>query len=158
MTVLVKRYDDRATLPVRGTNGSAAVDLCVWSIKPDLDAGTLRTLQEGFWLMPGSTLFCGSGLAIDMTEHPNLCALILPRSGLGTKGLNLANTVGLIDNDYQGQLTMALVNRGAPIRIEPGMRVAQLMFMSFAAPAMEVVEEFPGQTGRGQRGYGSTGV
>lgn len=159
MTILVKLHDIRAELPRRGSEGAAAVDLCVWQTRPTFGSQDLAPLNEGFNLGPGGKVFCGSGLALDMTHWPNICALILPRSGLGSKGLNLANTVGLIDNDYQGHITMALVNNGDDyIRIEPGMRVAQLMIMPFFHPDMKLVAEFPSETERGSKGYGSTGA
>lgn len=157
--VLVKLLDVRAALPGRGSEGAAAVDLCVWQTRPTFGSKELEPLTAPFALAPGAQVFCGSGLALDMTGFPQMCALILPRSGLGTKGLNLANTAGLIDNDYQGHITMALVNNGNDyIEIKPGMRVAQLMFMHYSRPPLWVAGEFPAETARGAQGYGSTGA
>ena len=97
------------------TPGSAAIDLriCI------TDLGQVD---------PGEVLFVDSGLRMHI-KAPNLAGLILPRSGLGSKkGLVLANTVGLIDSDYQGPIKIPLFNRGTrPVRITPLMRVAQLL-------------------------------
>jgi dUTP pyrophosphatase len=88
-----------------------------------------------------------------------LCAVILPRSGLGHKqGLVLGNLVGLIDADYQGPLMVSVWNRGQnQQRIEPGDRIAQLVFLPVARARFRQVEEFV-QSARGEGGFGHTGV
>lgn len=87
--------------------------------------------------------------------------LLFPRSGLGTKGLSLANTVGVIDSDYQGDLTLMLRNtnpNGDWIDIAAGDRVAQLVIIPCAKPDEIQVDNFSRQTERGEKGFGSTGV
>jgi dUTP pyrophosphatase len=103
---------------------------------------------------------------------PEWCGLILPRSGLGHHdGLVLGNSVGLIDADYEGPCLLSLWNRNPPvsgrkITIEPGDRVAQLMFTRIARPEFAIVSS-PSENahansgGSGDRdagGFGSTGV
>jgi dUTP pyrophosphatase len=85
--------------------------------------------------------FVPAGIAIHIGE-PNVAAIIVPRSGLGhKKGLVLGNLVGVLDADY----------------IEPGDRIAQLMFVPVLRPAFDVVDEFSAATARGAGGFGSTG-
>jgi dUTP pyrophosphatase len=90
------------------------------------------------------------------------CGLVLPRSGLGHRqGLVLGNAVGLIDADYEGPLLISAWNRnagGAAIRLEPGDRIAQLVFTRIARPEFSVVEAFSVSGERQSGGFGSTGV
>jgi dUTP pyrophosphatase len=103
-----------------------------------------------------------SGIAIHIGD-PNIAAVILPRSGLGHKrGLVLGNLVGLIDADYQGELLISMWNRNAagtdPIRIEPGERVAQMLFVPVLRPTLTVVDAFSAVSVRQAGGFGSTGI
>ena len=84
--------------------------------------------------------------------------MILPRSGLGHKqGLVLGNLVGLIDSDYQGQIFISCWNRGnKPIPIEPGLRLAQMVFVPVEQVEFRIVEEF-NVSQRGEGGFGHTG-
>ena len=85
--------------------------------------------------------------------------MILPRSGLGSKGLVIGNLVGLIDSDYQGELTITAWNRSnAAMTINPGDRIAQLIIVPILHAEFDVVEDFHKSTARGTGGYGSTGV
>jgi dUTP pyrophosphatase len=105
--------------------------------------------------------FVPAGIAIHIGE-PNVAAIIVPRSGLGhKKGLVLGNLVGVLDADYTGPVMISVWNRSevgsAPIVIEPGDRIAQLMFVPVLRPAFDVVEEFSAPSPRGAGGFGSTG-
>ena len=99
-----------------------------------------------------------TGLAIHLGD-PGLCALVLPRSGLGHKhGIVLGNGIGLIDADYQGPLMISVWNRGAkPFTIEPGDRIAQLLLVPIVRAALQVVDTFE-ESARGSGGFGHTGV
>jgi dUTP pyrophosphatase len=133
-------------LPEFGTPGSAAVDLRAMQPEPliTLDPGAMRPVP------------CGLRVWV---EDPNYCALVLPRSGLGAKGLVLGNLIGLVDSDYQGPLTIALWNRSSSaIDIKRGDRVAQLAVVPVARYQIDFVEDFEATTERGQGGFGSTGV
>jgi dUTP pyrophosphatase len=99
-----------------------------------------------------------SGLAIHLND-PALCALVLPRSGLGHKhGIVLGNGTGLIDADYQGPLLISVWNRGVDaFTIEPGDRIAQLLLLPIVRAALRVVDTFE-ESARGSGGFGHTGV
>jgi dUTP pyrophosphatase len=144
-----KRLDPRLgaefPLPEYATAHSAGLDL-------------RAMLDQPIELAPGDAQLVPTGLAIHIGD-PGLCAVILPRSGLGHKqGLVMGNLVGLIDADYQGPLMVSLWNRGRfPITITPGDRVAQLVFLPVARAVFRQVDEFE-RSARGEGGFGHTGV
>lgn len=144
----VKILNDRIgrdiPLPAYATEGSAGLDL-------------RACLEEALTLAPGQTELIPTGLAIHI-EDPNLCAMILPRSGLGHKhGIVLGNLVGLIDSDYQGQLFVSCWNRGqTTFTIEPGERIAQMVLVPVVQAEFEIVDEFS-DSDRGAGGFGSSG-
>ncbi|EXJ10438.1 Deoxyuridine 5'-triphosphate nucleotidohydrolase [Nitrincola nitratireducens] len=131
-------------LPSYATAGSAGLDL-------------RACLNQALTLEPGQTELIPTGLAIHI-EDPNLCAMVLPRSGLGHKhGIVLGNLVGLIDSDYQGQLFVSCWNRGqTTFVIAPGERIAQLVLVPVVQAEFEVVSEFS-DSDRGDGGFGSSG-
>ena len=146
MKIDVKILDPRvaAQMPSYATPGSAGLDL-----RACLDAPL--TLQPNAWqLVP-------TGLAIWLKD-PGFAALILPRSGLGHKhGIVLGNLVGLIDSDYQGQLMVSTWNRGQDsFTIQPGDRIAQLVFMPVVQADFSLVADFD-QSERGEGGFGHSG-
>jgi len=106
-----------------------------------------------------------AGFAFHIAD-PEWCALVLPRSGLGHRdGLVLGNAVGLIDSDYQGPCMISAWNRNPPqpdgqagIIIQPGDRIAQLVFTRTVRPQYTIVQEFPAATTRRIGGFGSTGI
>ena len=103
-----------------------------------------------------------AGIAFRIGE-PEWCALVLPRSGLGHRaGLVLGNGTGLIDADYEGPLLLSAWNRNPPgggaIAIQPGHRIAQLVFVRTARPDFVAVNGFSQKGSRQAGGFGSTGV
>ncbi len=106
----------------------------------------------------GATALVPSGLAIHLGD-PELCAVVLPRSGLGHRhGIVLGNGTGLIDADYQGPLLISLWNRSAEdFTIQAGDRIAQLVVLPVTRVSLRVVDTFA-DSGRGQGGFGHTGV
>jgi dUTP pyrophosphatase len=85
---------------------------------------------------------------------------VLPRSGLALKrGLSLANTPGLIDADYRGELKVAAINLDPtePISIQRGDRIAQLVILAVPPVHLSEVDELD-QTVRGEGGFGSSAV
>jgi dUTP pyrophosphatase len=118
---------------------------------------------ETISLAPGCPAeLISSGFAVHIAD-PHLAALIVPRSGLGhKKGLVLGNLIGLIDADYTGPLYISAWNRNAPgsepIVIQPGDRIAQLVFVPVVRPTFELVDDFSNSTSRGAGGFGSTGT
>jgi len=132
-------------LPAHATDGSAGIDL-------------RAALDEPLALAPGDAALVPSGMAIHIGD-PGLCAVILPRSGLGHKhGIVLGNGTGLIDADYQGPLMISVWNRGCePFTIEPGDRIAQLVLLPVVRAQLQVVDTFD-ESARGEGGFGHTGV
>lgn len=114
-------------------------------------------LTEPLELQPDQTTLIQTGIAIYI-RNPNLTAVILPRSGLGHKhGIVLGNLVGLIDADYQGPLMVSCWNRsGTPYTIQPGDRIAQLVFLPITRVTFETVTQFI-ETERGTGGFGHSG-
>ena len=149
-TVQVKILDSKIghaiELPKYGTEGSAGLDL-----RACIDEAITIQPNEPATLIP-------TGIAIYMGDR-NMAATILPRSGLGHKhGIVLGNLVGLIDSDYQGPLMVSCWNRGMePFTINPGDRIAQMVFVPVLHPNFEVVESFE-ETVRGEGGFGSTSI
>jgi dUTP pyrophosphatase len=132
-------------LPSYATDGSAAMDLraCIPAPLP---------------LNPGDTVLIPSGIAISIHD-PGLVALLVPRSGLGIKhGIVLANTIGVIDSDYQGEIGIGIYNRSdTTYTIEPGERICQMMFVPVTQAVLAVVKEFSVDSSRGEGGFGHTG-
>ena len=103
------------------------------------------------------TIVIETGFAI-WIQDPMLCGVLLSRSGLASKGIVLANSIGLIDSDYQGELKVCLYNRSnTPYIIELGDRIAQLAIMKVEQIKPVVVDQFEHETERGTGGFGSTG-
>jgi dUTP pyrophosphatase len=144
LKILDPRVNKEFALPDYATAGSAGVDL-------------RACLDEPLTLVPGATELIPSGIAVYISD-PALAAVILPRSGLGHKhGIVLGNLVGLIDADYQGQVFVSCWNRGqAAFVIEPGARLAQMVFVPVVQANFEIVEEFV-TSDRGAGGFGHTG-
>ena len=127
-----------------GTKGSACADLCA-------------DIEGQINLNPGEQCLISSGVRFNI-PFPGIVGLIFPRSGLGCKGYNLKNTVGVIDSDYQGVVKIPVVNTSdKPIVIEPYMRIAQIGFFPVFQAAFEEVADFDVTTARGSDGFGSTG-
>jgi len=146
--VQIKAIDPRLgtefPLPEYATAGSAGMDL-------------RACLDQTIVVAPGETKLIPTGFAMHM-EESGLAAVILPRSGLGHKhGIVLGNLVGLIDSDYQGQVFVSCWNRSdRDFSIEPGARIAQLVFLPVVQAAWELVEDFT-DSDRAAGGFGHTG-
>ena len=145
LKILDPRFGAEWALPEYATVASAGLDL-------------RAALDQPLTLAAGETALVPSGLAIHLGD-PGLCAMVLPRSGLGHKhGIVLGNGTGLIDADYQGSLMISLWNRGREaFTMQPGDRVAQLVVMPNVRATLRVVEEYDASE-RGAGGFGHTGV
>lgn len=143
--LLDARFGAQWPLPAYATEASAGLDL-----RAALDAPLA--------LAPGEAALIPSGLAIHLAD-PQLCAVLLPRSGLGHEhGIVLGNGTGLIDADYQGPLLISAWNRGrAAYTIEPGDRIAQLVVLPIVRARLQVVDTFE-HSARGAGGFGHTGL
>ncbi len=144
LKILDPRIGTEYPLPTYATPGSAGLDL-------------RALLDAPLTLKPGQTELIPTGIAIHIGDA-NLCATILPRSGMGHKhGIVLGNLVSLIDSDYQGQLMVSTWNRGqADFTIQPGDRIAQLVFMPVVQAEFSLVTDFD-QSERGEGGFGHSG-
>ena len=143
--LLDPRFGDEWPLPAYATEASAGLDL-------------RAALEAPLALAPGDAALVPSGIAIHLAD-PNLCAVVLPRSGLGHRhGIVLGNGTGLIDADYQGPLLISVWNRGGEtFTIAPGDRIAQLLLLPIVRAALQVVDTFE-HSARGDGGFGHTGV
>jgi len=114
-------------------------------------------LAEKLTIHPNETHLIPTGISIYIGD-PNMAAVLLPRSGLGHKhGLVLGNLVGLIDADYQGPLMISCWNRSqTAYTMEPGDRIAQLVFLPIVGADFQLVSEFV-VTERGTSGFGHSG-
>jgi dUTP pyrophosphatase len=147
LSIDIRVLDPRVAdaLPAYATPGSAGLDLraCV---------------TEPVTLEPGQSALIPTGLAMHLGD-PAYAAMLLPRSGLGTKhGIVLGNLVGLIDSDYQGPLMVSCWNRSqASFTIQPMERVAQMVIVPVVQASFRVVDSFE-TSARGTGGFGSTGT
>lgn len=144
LKILDERIGNDFPLPSYTTEGAAGLDMraCIDAPLP---------------LGAGETHLIPTGIAIHIAD-PSLAAVLLPRSGLGHKhGLVLGNLVGLIDSDYQGQVFVSCWNRSSQtFTIEPGDRIAQMVFVPVVQVAFDVVKDFEDST-RGEGGFGHSG-
>lgn len=134
--------------PRWGSSGAAGLDLHA-------------CLDAPLELQPqGKAVLIPAGVSV-LIRDPAWCGLIFPRSGRGHRdGLVLGNGTGVIDADYEGPLLVSAWNRDAsePVRIEPGERIAQLVFTRITRPALTVLEGALGPgSERGAGGFGSSG-
>nr|WP_086004599.1 dUTP diphosphatase [Psychromonas ingrahamii] len=144
LKILDPRIGKEFPLPEHATAGSAGMDL-------------RACIDQALIIKPGETQLIPTGIAIHISD-PGLAATILPRSGLGHKhGIVLGNLVGLIDSDYQGPLMVSCWNRSTEsFRLEPGERLAQLVFLPVVQATFEIVDEFKSSE-RGEGGFGHSG-
>jgi len=144
LKILDERIGKEIELPHYATDGSAGMDM-------------RACIDEPFDIQPGETHLIPTGIAIHIGD-PGLAAVLLPRSGLGHKhGIVLGNLTGLIDSDYQGQLFVSVWNRGNDsFTINPGERIAQMVFVPVVQATFDIVEEF-NESDRGAGGFGHTG-
>jgi dUTP pyrophosphatase len=130
--------------PSYATAGSAGLDL-------------QAALVEPATLGPGERLLVPTGLRFAIPEGYE--GQVRPRSGLALKyGVTVLNAPGTIDSDFRGEVGVVLINHSRePVRIEPKMRIAQLVVCQVERATLEWDADL-GATHRGSGGYGSTGV
>ena len=145
LKILDPRIGDSIPLPHYATEGSAGLDM-------------RACIDEPLTVNPGDTVLVPTGLAIHVAD-PALAAVLLPRSGLGHKhGVVLGNLTGLIDSDYQGQVFISCWNRASEsYEVQPGERIAQMVFVPVEQVAFNVVDEFD-TSDRGAGGFGHSGT
>ena len=131
--------------PSYATDGAAGMDL--------------RACLDGpAEIRPGKVVRIPTGVAL-FVRDPRYFILLAPRSGLSVRrGVVLANTVGIVDSDYQDEIVIALLNRGkSKYIVQPGERVCQALFLPVARARLNFVEQFSEITARHTGGFGSTG-
>lgn len=145
MKIIDPRLGSEFPLPEPATSGSAGFDL-------------RAMITEDYYLQPNETHMFPSGFAVHLDS--SICMLIMSRSGLGVKyGINVAQSVGTVDSDYQNLVYIPLRNSSQEVFVvKPGDRVAQAIFVPYIIPQFQVVSEFSKQTERGMGGFGSTGT
>ena len=145
LKILDARIGESIPLPHYATDGSAGLDM-------------RACIDDAVVIEPGATELIPTGLAIHIADS-HLAAVLLPRSGLGHKhGVVLGNLTGLIDSDYQGQVFISCWNRSrTPYSVEPGERIAQMVFVPVEQVRFNIVDEFD-QSDRGDGGFGHSGT
>ena len=144
LKILDPKIGKSIPLPQIATEGSAGMDM-------------RACIDSELIVSPGDTVLVPTGIAMHIADN-NLAAVLLPRSGLGHKhGLVLGNLTGLIDSDYQGQIFISCWNRGEKAyKINPGDRIAQMVFIPVEQVKFEVVDNFK-ESDRGEGGFGHSG-
>ncbi|MBE6469548.1 MAG: dUTP diphosphatase [Coriobacteriaceae bacterium] len=143
ISVKIKRLDETVELPSYAYAGDAGLDL---------------RANESVRIPPHGRALIATGLAIAVPD--GFAGFVQPRSGQALKrGLSIANTPGLIDAHYRGELKVICVNLdpGEEIMIERGERIAQLVIQEVPVVTLEEVDELD-ETDRGSGGFGSSGV
>lgn len=143
MKIEIKKLNEHATIPTRGSEQAAGYDL-------------YAAIPEAVAIKPHATEKIGTGLAIAIPD--GYFGAIFARSGLAAKqGLRPANCVGVADSDYRGEYIVAIHNDSEEERVvEPGDRIAQLVVMPYLSAEFEEKDELS-ETERGSGGFGSTG-
>lgn len=144
MKIDIKKLNDKAVLPTRGSEQAAGWDL-------------YGNNEEAVTLAPHQTVMVGTGLSMAIAD--GYFGAIFARSGLASKqGLRPANCVGVVDSDYRGEIIVALHNDSSESRVvNPQERIAQIVVMPYLSVEFEEVETL-NETVRGDQGFGSTGL
>jgi len=140
MNLRVKKLNQNATLPTRGSGGAVGYDLYS---------------TEELVVPPAHRALVGTGIAIVLPV--GVYGRVAPRSGLAVKhGIQVG--AGVIDPDYTGEIKVVLFNHGdKDFEVKKGDRIAQLILERCETPEVEEVGEVK-DTERGSKGFGSTGV
>lgn len=143
-TIRVKKLNDNAVIPTRGSEYAAGYDL-------------YSCIDEDLYIPSGKTKKIGTGIAMEIPH--GYFGAIYARSGLATKkGLRLANSVGVIDEDYRGEIIVPIFNdSNFGETIKPGERIAQLIIQKYEEADFVETEEL-NDTKRKAGGFGSTGI
>ena len=139
----VKKLNDLAKLPTRGSSDAAGYDL-------------YTATSYNIEIQPHTTVKIGTGLSFELPQ--GTFAAIFPRSGIATKrGLRPANCIGVVDSDYRGEVIVALHNDTDEVQsVEPQERIAQMILLPFVEMSFNEVDELS-DTARGESGFGGSG-
>lgn len=145
LPIQLKKIHPLAVAPKYQTAGAAGADFHALCLDGPVE------------VRPGETVKVRTGIAL-FIGSPAWALVLMPRSGLGSKGIILANTIGLVDSDYQGEVGIMLYNRSKEtFMVNHGDRIAQGCFMPVEQASFIEVSEFSQDTARGAGGFGSTG-
>lgn len=135
---------ENAELPTYGSEHAAGADVRAY-------------IKEDVIIMPGDSALIPTGIRVAIPEGYEI--QVRPRSGLALKNqITVLNTPGTIDADYRGEISVILINHGKhPFKVEPGMRIAQIIVASYVKGHFIVTEELSNTT-RGNGGFGHTGL
>ena len=142
--IKIKYLNDNVCKPEYATDGSLGMDLAAAISSPlVIKAGERRRIPLG----------------IAMQIPKGYGGFIFPRSGLAfRKGVTMCNSVGVIDNDFTGEIRLAMINvSDRDYTVNPGDRIAQLVILPVSAARLVEAEELD-ETERGDGGFGSTGI
>jgi dUTP pyrophosphatase len=144
-TKIVNPLLEKYGIPSYKTVGSAGIDL-------------IACIDYPLILAAGKNNLIKTGLAINI-QDPGLVAVVASRSGLCLNNqIRVGQGMGIIDSDYHGEIGVILQNDGADdYTVQPGERIAQLLFMPVVQVAFKFVSEFSTATQRADGGFGSTG-
>lgn len=145
LPVKIKKLNPKAVIPEYGTEHAAGLDLTAVSESNHIDGSIAYTEYS-------------TGLAIQL--EPGYCALLIPRSSISSNtSLVLANSVGLLDSDYRGEIKFRFKNImfGAGKKYKVGEKIGQILIIPYPKIKLEEVDELE-STERGSGGFGSTGV
>ena len=144
MTLTFKKLREGAKIPTAATRLSAGLDL-------------YACIPAPVTINPGESFNFPTGIAV-CPDDENVVMLIFVRSGHGVKHcLTLPNSVGVIDSDYRGEISVPIINLGhEPYTMQPGERFAQLVTVPVLFPDTAVADSLP-ETERGIAGFGSSG-
>ena len=137
----MRRLREEARLPEQAYPGDAGFDL---------------SACEHVTLGPGDRAVVPTGLAVEIPR--GYAGFVQPRSGLAARhGIGIVNSPGLIDSGYRGEICVVLVNMDlrTSFRVEPGMRIAQLVIAPVASVRLVEAHELVASD-RGARGFGSS--
>jgi len=143
LNIHFKKLNENAQVPQNAYEGDAGVDL--------------RSIEETT-LKPFERKLVSTGLSMELPD--GYAGFVLPRSGNAlNKGLSLANTPGLVDSNYRGELKVAAINLDPSnsVEIHVGDRIAQLVIMRVEQIFPVEVSELS-DSDRGSGGFGSSGV
>lgn len=143
MKINIKKLNENATIPTRGSSQAAGYDL-------------YACINKTIYIAPHTTVKIGTGLSVEIPD--GYFGGIFARSGLATKkGLRPSNCVGVCDSDYRGEYIVAIHNdTDEMMSIEPNERIAQLIVVPYLPVEFNEVDELS-ETERGTGGFGSTG-
>lgn len=144
VSLKIKRLVPHAQIPRYMSAGAAGMDL-------------VSAVEKTVVLQPGERALIPTGIAVELPTGYE--AQVRPRSGLAIQhGVTVLNAPGTIDEDYRGEIKVALINHGQnSFSVEPGMRVAQLVVAPTTRVHVEVVANLV-ETARECGGFGSTGI